>query len=140
MLPSAGMNPKQLKQMQRAMKQMGMDMKDVKGVTEVIIKFKSKELVITNPKVNLMNFMGQDTYQISGKSKERAIETELVPVHTGFVPETIQDSVLFVPFTTNVTVLVSPVPGAVTNWTKISAAVQLVGDITRSVDSVAPMA
>ncbi|EKQ52963.1 MAG: Nascent polypeptide associated complex NAC [Methanobacterium sp. Maddingley MBC34] len=78
MLPSAGMNPKQLKQMQRAMKQMGMDTKDVKGVTEVIIKFKNKELVITNPKVNLMNFMGQDTYQISGKSKERAIETELV--------------------------------------------------------------
>jgi nascent polypeptide-associated complex subunit alpha len=78
MLPSAGMNPKQLKQMQRAMKQMGMDTKDVKGVTEVIIKFKNKELVITNPKVNLMNFMGQDTYQISGKSKERAIETEII--------------------------------------------------------------
>lgn len=78
MLPSAGMNPKQLKQMQRAMKQMGMDMKDVKGVSEVIIKFKNKELVITNPKVNLMNFMGQDTYQISGKSKERKIEVELV--------------------------------------------------------------
>jgi nascent polypeptide-associated complex subunit alpha len=78
MLPSAGMNPKQLKQMQRAMKQMGMDTKDVKGVTEVIIKFKNKELIITNPKVNLMNFMGQDTYQISGKTKEREIETELV--------------------------------------------------------------
>jgi nascent polypeptide-associated complex subunit alpha len=78
MLPSAGMNPKQLKQMQRSMKQMGMDMKDVKGVTEVIIKFKNKELVINNPKVNLMNFMGQDTYQISGKAKERKIEVELV--------------------------------------------------------------
>ncbi|HHT19175.1 MAG TPA: nascent polypeptide-associated complex protein [Methanobacterium sp.] len=78
MIPSAGMNPKQLKQMQRAMKQMGMDMKDVKGVNEVIIKFKNKEVVISNPKVNLMNFMGQDTYQISGKSKERKIEVELV--------------------------------------------------------------
>jgi nascent polypeptide-associated complex subunit alpha len=78
MLPSAGMNPKQLKQMQRSMKQMGMDMKDVKGVSEVIIKFKDKEIVINNPKVNLMNFMGQDTYQISGKVKERKIEVELV--------------------------------------------------------------
>ena len=96
MLPSAGMNPKQLKQMQRAMKQMGMDMKDVKGVTEVIIKFKNKELVIANPKVNLMNFMGQDTYQISGKAKERKIETELiipdddvdlVATQTGATPE-----------------------------------------------------
>lgn len=78
MLPTAGMNPKQLKQMQRAMKQMGMDMKDVKGVTEVVIKFKDKELVITNPKVNLMNYMGQQTYQITGKAKEQKIDVELV--------------------------------------------------------------
>ncbi len=78
MIPGAGMNPKQLKQMQRAMKQMGMDMKDIKGVSEVIIKFKNKEIVIKNPKVNVMNFMGQDTYQISGKAKERKTEVELV--------------------------------------------------------------
>ncbi|HEY0196673.1 MAG TPA: nascent polypeptide-associated complex protein [Methanobacterium sp.] len=77
MLPTAGMNPKQLKQMQRAMKQMGMDTKDIKGVTEVIIKFKDKELLITNPKVNLMDFMGQQTYQITGKAKEQKIEVEL---------------------------------------------------------------
>jgi nascent polypeptide-associated complex subunit alpha len=77
MLPTAGMNPKQLKQMQRAMKQMGMDTKDVKGVSEVIIKFKDKELLITNPKVNLMEFMGQQTYQITGKVKENKIEVEL---------------------------------------------------------------
>jgi len=77
MLPTAGMNPKQLKQMQRAMKQMGMDTKDIKGVSEVIIKFKDKELLITNPKVNLMDFMGQQTYQITGKVKEQKIEVEL---------------------------------------------------------------
>lgn len=77
MLPGAGMNPKQLKQMQRAMKQMGMDMKDVKGVSEVIIKFKDKELIIKSPKVNLMNYMGQQTYQITGKIKERKIEVQL---------------------------------------------------------------
>lgn len=77
MIPGAGMNPKQLKQMQRAMKQMGMDMKDVKGATEVIIKFKDKEIIISNPKVNLMDFMGQKTYQITGKPKERKLETEL---------------------------------------------------------------
>ncbi|HOI71145.1 MAG TPA: nascent polypeptide-associated complex protein [Methanobacterium sp.] len=77
MLPTAGMNPKQLKQMQRAMKQMGMDMKDVKGVTEVILKFKDKEIIITHPKVNLMDFMGQHTYQISGKEKENKLDVEL---------------------------------------------------------------
>lgn len=78
MLPGAGMNPKQLKQMQRAMKQMGMDNKDIKGVTEVVIKFKTKEIVITNPKVNLMDFMGQQTYQVSGKIVENKIEAEIV--------------------------------------------------------------
>lgn len=77
MLPGAGMNPKQLKQMQRSMKQMGMDMKDVKGVTEVVIKLKNKEILIKNPKVNLMNFMGQQTYQITGKVKEQSVEAEL---------------------------------------------------------------
>ncbi|MDP1552881.1 MAG: nascent polypeptide-associated complex protein [Methanobacteriaceae archaeon] len=78
MIPGKGMNPKQLKQMQRSMKQMGMDMKDVRGVTEVIIKFKNKELVIKNPKVNIMDFMGQQTYQITGKAKENSIEAELI--------------------------------------------------------------
>jgi len=78
MIPGAGMNPKQLKQMQRTMKQMGMDMKDVKGATEVIIKFKDKEIIINNPKVNLMDFMGQKTYQITGKPTERKLEVELV--------------------------------------------------------------
>lgn len=78
MIPGPGMNPKQLKQMQRAMKQMGMDMKEVKGATEVIIKFKDKELVINNPKINLLDYMGQKTYQITGKPVERKIETELV--------------------------------------------------------------
>lgn len=77
MLPGAGMNPKQLKQMQRAMKQMGMDNKDVKGVTEVVIKFKTKEIVVKNPKVNLMDFMGQQTYQVTGKIVENKIEAEL---------------------------------------------------------------
>jgi nascent polypeptide-associated complex subunit alpha len=78
MLPGAGMNPKQLKQMQRAMKQMGMDTKDVKGVTEVVLKFKNKEVVIKSPKVNLMDFMGQQTYQITGKVEEKKIESELI--------------------------------------------------------------
>ena len=77
MIPGAGMNPKQLKQMQRAMKQMGMDMKDLKGATEVIIKFKDKEIVINNPKINVMDFMGQKTYQITGKPKEKKLETKL---------------------------------------------------------------
>lgn len=77
MLPGAGMNPKQLKQMERSMKKMGMNMKDVKGVTEVVLKFRDREILIKNPKVNLMDFMGQKTYQISGKTIEKKLETEI---------------------------------------------------------------
>ena len=69
---------------------MGMDMKDVKGATEVIIKFKDKEIVISNPKVNLTDFMGQKTYQITGNPKERKTDVvipdedvELVSAQTG---------------------------------------------------------
>jgi len=54
-----------------------MDMKDVKGVSEVIIKFKDKELIIINPKVNITDFMGQKTYQITGKPEEKKIEVEI---------------------------------------------------------------
>ena len=41
-----GMNAKQMKKMERQMKKMGMDMKDLKGVKEVIIRLEDKELVI----------------------------------------------------------------------------------------------
>ncbi len=73
-----GMNPKQLKQMQRQMKKMGMDMKTLEGAQEVIIRFEDKELIITDPEVNVMNVMGQENYQITGKAVEVEIEAELV--------------------------------------------------------------
>jgi nascent polypeptide-associated complex subunit alpha len=73
-----GMNPKQMKQMERQMKKMGMDMKDLEGVKEVIIRFEDKELIIPDAEVNLMNVMGQETYQVTGVAQEIAIEEELV--------------------------------------------------------------
>jgi nascent polypeptide-associated complex subunit alpha len=73
-----GMSPKQMKQMERQMKKMGMDMKDLPGVKEVIIRFEDKELVIPDAEVNLMKVMGQETYQITGTAVEVEIEEELV--------------------------------------------------------------
>lgn len=73
-----GMNPKQMKKMERQMKKMGMDMKELKNVKEVIIRFEDKELVIPNAEVSMMNVMGQETYQVSGKAHEVEIEQELV--------------------------------------------------------------
>ena len=73
-----GMNPKQMKQMERQMKKMGMNMKDLPGVKEVIIRFEDKELVIPDADVNLMSVMGQETYQITGNAVEVELENELV--------------------------------------------------------------
>lgn len=71
MFPGGKINPKQLKQMERTMKKMGMNMKELNDVEEVIIVLKDKEIVISNPEVSIMNAMGQETYQIVGDSSER---------------------------------------------------------------------
>jgi len=72
-----GMNPKQMKQMERQMKKMGMDMKDLSGVKEVIIRFEDKELLIPDADVNVMNIMGQETYQITGNAVEVELDAEI---------------------------------------------------------------
>ena len=41
-----GMSPKQMKNMQRQMKKMGMDMKEIDGVQEVIIRCEDKDLIM----------------------------------------------------------------------------------------------
>ncbi len=72
-----GMNKKQMKQMERQMKKMGMKMEELQGVQEVIIRFEDKELIIDNASVSLMNVMGQETYQIEGKAREVELEYEI---------------------------------------------------------------
>lgn len=73
-----GMSPKQMKQMERQMKKMGMNMKELKNVKEVIIRLEDKELIIPNAEVSLMNVMGQETYQVTGKAHEVEFEEELI--------------------------------------------------------------
>lgn len=72
-----GMNKKQMKQMERQMKKMGMKMEELHDVQEVIIRFEDKELIIDNPSVSLMNVMGQETYQVEGKAREVELEYEI---------------------------------------------------------------
>lgn len=47
-----GMNPKQMKQMERQMKKMGMKMDSLDGAREVIIRFDDKQLVIPRSRCN----------------------------------------------------------------------------------------
>lgn len=66
-----GFNPRQLKQMEKTMKKMGMKMEELEDVEEVVITLKDKEIVIKNAEVSIMNAMGQETYQVVGKAEER---------------------------------------------------------------------
>lgn len=63
------MNPKQ---MQQAMRQLGIRQEDL-DATEVIIRLKDREILISNPSVQMIKMQGQESFQISGDSAERAL-------------------------------------------------------------------
>jgi nascent polypeptide-associated complex subunit alpha len=70
MLP--GMNPRQ---MQQAMKKLGMQQEEVDAIA-VIIRTKSEDIIIRNPSVQKVLMMGQASYQVSGQEEHRIIEEE----------------------------------------------------------------
>ena len=65
------MNPRKMQQM---MRQMGIKQEEIPAI-EVIIKTKDKEIVISNPSVQKVNAMGQETFQISGDIQEKELST-----------------------------------------------------------------
>ena len=71
MLP--GLDSRKAKQM---MKRMGIQQEDI-DATEVIIRTKDKEIVISDPSVAKVNMMGQETYQVSGEAEERTLSSEV---------------------------------------------------------------
>lgn len=66
-----GVNPRQMQQM---MRKMGIQQQEI-AATEVIIRTADKEIIITEPSVSRVNMMGQETFQITGTSHERSLET-----------------------------------------------------------------
>lgn len=76
----AGMRGINERQMRQAMKKMGITNKSIDDVTEVIIRTRSKEIVITNAEVSVMTMQGVDTYQINGDAAERALGETSAPV------------------------------------------------------------
>ncbi|MDD2665549.1 MAG: nascent polypeptide-associated complex protein [Methanocellales archaeon] len=66
-----GMNPQKLKQM---MKQMGIDIKEIEGVEEVIIRTADSEIVFRDADVTIMDARGVKTYQIAGTPEEHPRE------------------------------------------------------------------
>jgi len=73
MMPGARMNPKQMKAM---MKRMGISQEEIADVEEVVIRTRTKELVIEKPAVTAVTVQGQKTYQVVGESKERPRKKE----------------------------------------------------------------
>jgi nascent polypeptide-associated complex subunit alpha len=65
-----GVNPRQVKQ---AMKKLGIETQDLEDVQEVVIRTKSKQYVIRDATVTIMEMQGQKTFQIVG-------EAEILPI------------------------------------------------------------
>jgi len=71
------MNPREAKRM---MQRMGMNMDSVENVEQVIIKTPTKDIVIEQPEVAILQVQGQRIYQVAGgnvteRSPERASPT-----------------------------------------------------------------
>ncbi|MEM0357721.1 MAG: nascent polypeptide-associated complex protein [Candidatus Bathyarchaeia archaeon] len=63
----------------RMMQRMGLSMDAVPDVEQVIIKTASKEIIIENPEVAVVDVQGQKMFQVAGgKVTEKAIERKLV--------------------------------------------------------------
>jgi nascent polypeptide-associated complex subunit alpha len=64
------MSPKQI---ERMMRKMGIEQKELDGVKEVIVRFSDKEWLISNPQVTMVKQAGSETYQVAGTKTERKI-------------------------------------------------------------------
>jgi len=75
MLPGMNMNSKQ---MQQAMKKMGMEQENIEA-EQVIIRLAEGDMIFSNPDVAQVNMMGQETYQITGDFdfKERDVSVSI---------------------------------------------------------------
>jgi nascent polypeptide-associated complex subunit alpha len=73
MLPR-GMNPKQMNQM---MRKLGINVKEIKNIQEVIIRTDTKQFIFNEAEVTIMEAQGQKTYQIVGNPKIIEVEEEM---------------------------------------------------------------
>ena len=69
MLPN--MNPKK---MQAMMKQMGISQEEIDAYRIVIEKIDNSKIIIENPSVTKIKMQGQESFQISGETREEAEE------------------------------------------------------------------
>ena len=68
-----GKDPKKIEQM---MKKLNINTKEIEA-SEVVIKAKDGNIVIEAPEVMVMNMMGRDVYQITGRARPGAREEDV---------------------------------------------------------------
>ena len=65
----------------RMMQRMGLSMGEMPDVQEVIFKTSSKEIIVENPQVAILDLHGQKIFQVTGERiTERAVEKEVAKV------------------------------------------------------------
>jgi len=69
-----GLNPRKMASM---MKQMGIDVNEIEGVEEVIIRTPQKDIVFKDAQVTIMDARGMKTYQVTGTPQEVAREVTI---------------------------------------------------------------
>ncbi len=65
------MNPRQVKQ---AMRKLGIKTEELQDVTEVVIRTKTKQYIVKDAAVTIMEMQGQKTFQIVGDAEITALE------------------------------------------------------------------
>lgn len=75
------------KQMARMMKKMGIEQKEIAGVSEVIFRFDDKEWVVANPQVTMIKQSGVESYQVAGGRIERARSRESTEIQERDKPQ-----------------------------------------------------
>jgi Transcription factor homologous to NACalpha-BTF3 len=82
-----GVNPRQ---MQQAMKKMGIKQTEMNNVTEVVIRTTDSEIVITNAEVVCVDMQGSRSYQISGTEETRPLGSQSSSAAASFPNEDIE--------------------------------------------------
>ena len=68
------MNPRQMNQM---MKRLGINIKEIENVKKVVIQTDTKEYIINDPEVTIMDAQGQKTYQVTGRAQIKDLKEEI---------------------------------------------------------------
>ena len=75
MIPGMGGDPRQMKMM---MRKLGINVEEVDGVQEIVVKTANKDYVFTEAQVTIMKAQGTETWQISGTPTIQEHEVRLV--------------------------------------------------------------